>query len=91
MPQPCTSGSDAGKHENDTPDVVGVFFQERALVAVEIGRGTFVRWQGGILVGIRLLDLRRVRQLSGKLLADVEHLPCKGADRGVRQGARRDD
>ena len=67
--QPGAGRSEAGEHQNRAPDVVGIFFQEGALVAVDIGGRALMGGQRGVLVGVRLLDLRGARQFPRELLA----------------------
>ena len=50
-----------------------------------------MRGKGGVLVGIRLLDLGGARHLPGELRAQREELADEGGDGGFRERMRRDD
>src|SRR4029450_44824 len=83
--QPGAGRSQAREDQDCEPDVVGVFFEERSLVAVDIGGRSRMRRQRGVLVGIGLFDLRSGRQFARELLAVGEELAGGGWDRGGRQ------
>src|SRR6266478_4063405 len=57
-----------GQHHQSPPDVIAVAIEEALFLAVDKGRGAWMHWNRGVLVGIRGLDLRSQRVLAHQLL-----------------------
>jgi hypothetical protein len=58
MAQPGDARPEHGEQQNRAPDIIAVIVHEASFIAVDVSGGAGVRGQCGILVGVRLLDLR---------------------------------
>src|SRR4030081_2079893 len=78
--QPGAGGSQPGEKENSAPYVVAVFLEEGAFGAIDEGRRSRMRRQGGVLVGVGFLDFCGAGQFPAELRSNGKWLPDECAD-----------